>query len=63
MSAKSKNVSKIVSLADARHKKLLDEKEEKLAKMAERFEKALPNKATPVKDYLKSKKSKKNKRK
>ena len=53
---------KVVSIADARREKDLDRKEAKLAELAERFENALPTKATPVKDYLKSKKKKKKKR-
>lgn len=54
---------KVVSIADARNEKNLELKEEKLANMAERFERALPTKLTPVKDFLKSKKLKKNKKK
>lgn len=50
---------KVFSLEDARKDKDLDRKEEKLAAMAQRFENALPSKATPVKDYLKAKKKKK----
>jgi len=53
---------KVFSLEDARKDKDLDRKEEKLAAMAQRFENALPSKATPVKDYLKAKKKKKKKR-
>lgn len=53
---------KVVSIADARLEKDLDRKEAKLAELAERFENALPTKATPVKDYLKSKKKKKKKK-
>ena len=52
---------KVVSIADARNEKNLELKEEKLANMAERFERALPTKLTPVKDFLKSKKAKKKK--
>lgn len=57
------NSKKVVSLEEARHEKNLELKEEKLINMAERFERALPTKSTPVKDFLKAKKSKKNKNK
>lgn len=52
----------IVTLDFAREAKELERKEEKVAKMAERFEAALPNKATPVKDYLKKKRKAKKKK-
>jgi hypothetical protein len=55
--------NKIVSLDEARKEKHLSRKEEKLATMAEQFERALPTKLTPVKDFLKAKKRKKNKNK
>jgi hypothetical protein len=35
-------------------------KEKKVAEMRQRFAKALPDKPTPVKDYLKKKRAKKN---
>mgnify|MGYP000263799399 CR=1 FL=1 len=54
-----KKNKKVVSLADARRLKEHDRKEEKLGEMAERFEAALPTKATPVKDFLRKKKNKK----
>jgi hypothetical protein len=58
---------KVVSIADARREKEIERKEAKLADLAERFENAmpsiLPTKTSPVKDYLKSKKNKKNKNK
>jgi hypothetical protein len=58
--AKSK---KVVTLDSAREAKELERKEEKVATMAQRFEMALPSKASPVKDYLKKKrKAKKNKK-
>ncbi len=53
---KNKNV---ISLADARRSKEHDRKEEKLDEMAQRFEAAMPTKATPVKDFLRKKKNKK----
>ncbi len=53
---KSKNV---VSLADARRLKNHEVKEEKLDAMAQRFEDAMPTKATPIKDFLRKKKNKK----
>lgn len=54
---------KVVTLDAARKAKALERKEEKVADMAQRFEMALPTKATPVKDYLKKKrKAKKNKK-
>ena len=56
----SKNV---VSLDHARKEKALEQKEEKIAHMAQRFESFFPTKATPVKDYLKAKKRKKQKKK
>jgi hypothetical protein len=56
---------KVVSIADARREKNIEKKEAKLVELAERFETAFPSKLlskpTPVKDYLKSKKNKKNK--
>lgn len=53
----------VFSLEGAREAKEHERKEEKLAQMAQRFEQALPTKATPVKDYLKKKrKAKKNKK-
>lgn len=42
-----------------KHKRVLDEKEAKVEEMRQRFAKALPDKPTPVKDYLKKKKAKK----
>ncbi len=53
---KSKNV---VSLDEARRLKGHVDKEEKLDAMAQRFEAALPTKATPIKDFLRKKKNKK----
>lgn len=52
---------KVVSLEDARWAKAHQRKEEKVELMAQRFEQALPSKATPVKDYLKKKRQKKKK--
>jgi hypothetical protein len=54
---------KVVSLDEARKEKKLSHKEEKLASMAEQFERALPTKLTPIKDFLKAKKRKKDKKK
>jgi hypothetical protein len=54
---------KIVSLDDARKDKEHTRKEERLASMAEQFERALPTKLTPIKDFLKAKKRKKDKKK
>ena len=56
------NVKNVVSFEAAREAKELDRKEEKVASMAQRFEMALPTKATPVKDYLKKKRKAKNKK-
>jgi len=52
----------VITLDNARWKKEIERKEEKVDAMRERFEQAFPDKPTPVKDYLKSKKSKKKKR-
>jgi phage anti-repressor protein len=52
----------VVTLDTAREAKMLERKEERVAKMARRFEAALPNKATPVKDYLKKKRKAKKKK-
>jgi len=52
---------KVVSLDDARWAKEHEKKEEKVESLARRFEQAFPNKPTPVKDYLKKKRSKKKK--
>ncbi len=52
---------KVVSLADARRDKEHDRKEDALDAMAQRFEVAMPTKATPVKDFLRKKKNKKKK--
>lgn len=52
---------KVVSLDEARWAKEHQRKEEKVEQMAQRFEQALPTKATPVKDYLKKKRNKKKK--
>lgn len=41
------------------HKRVNDEKDAKFDEMRARFEKVLPNKATPVKDYLKKKRDRK----
>ncbi|NVK38981.1 MAG: tRNA (uracil-5-)-methyltransferase [Gammaproteobacteria bacterium] len=62
MTPESSN-NNVFSLDGAREAKEHDRKEEKLAKMAQRFEQALPTKATPVKDYLKKKRKAKNKKK
>ncbi|MGR6874520.1 hypothetical protein ACU6U9_20000 [Pseudomonas sp. HK3] len=56
------NSKKVVSLDSVREAKELDRKEEKVAAMAQRFEMALPTKATPIKDYLKKKRNAKNKK-
>lgn len=61
MTAETKT-NKVVSLDSAREAKELDRKEEKVASMAQRFEMALPTKATPIKDYLKKKRKAKNKK-
>jgi len=50
---------KVVSLDEARKERELDKKEERVENMAQRFETALPTKATPVKDFLKKKRKKK----
>ncbi|PIQ38995.1 MAG: tRNA (uracil-5-)-methyltransferase [Thalassolituus sp. CG17_big_fil_post_rev_8_21_14_2_50_53_8] len=42
-----------------RHARMHDEKEAKVEAMRERFAAALPDKKTPVKDYLKKKRAKK----
>jgi hypothetical protein len=52
----------VVALDDARWAKEHQRKEEKVEQLAQRFEQALPSKATPVKDYLKKKRTKKKKR-
>jgi hypothetical protein len=57
-----KKAKNVVSFETAREAKELDRKEEKVASMAQRFEMALPTKATPVKDYLKKKRKAKNKK-
>lgn len=41
------------------HKRVNDEKDAKFDDMRARFEKVLPTKATPVKDYLKKKRARK----
>lgn len=51
--------NKVVSLDEARWAKILEKKEEKVEEMAQRFETAMPTKATPVKDFLKKKRKKK----
>ena len=51
--------SKVVDMSDARWKKEHERKEEKVESMRKRFEQAFPDKPTPVKDYLKKKRSKK----
>ncbi|WP_028294120.1 hypothetical protein [Oceanobacter kriegii] len=47
--------------AGARHKheRMHRDKEEKVESLRERFEQALPDKKTPVKDYLRKKRAKK----
>jgi hypothetical protein len=50
---------KVVSLDEARWAKAHEKKEEKVEEMAQRFETAMPTKATPVKDFLKKKRKKK----
>lgn len=50
---------KVVSLDKARKAKALDKKEERVEEMAQRFETAMPTKATPIKDYLNKKRKKK----
>lgn len=52
----------VVTLDQARWKKELERKEEKVDEMRERFAQAFPDKPKPVKDYLNKKKSKKKKR-
>ncbi len=54
-----KKTKNVVSLDEARRLKGHVVKEEKLDAMAERFEAALPTKATPIKDFLRKKKNKK----
>lgn len=55
--------SKVVDFAKAgekhRHNRMNDEKEAKVESMRQRFAQALPDKPTPVKDYLRKKKAKK----
>ncbi len=58
-----KKDQKVVSLDHARWLKKHDEKEDKVTELAERFELALPSKATPVKDFLNNKRNKKKKNK
>lgn len=53
---------KVVSLDEARKAKVLNQKEERVEEMAQRFEIALPTKATPIKDYLNKKRKKKKPR-
>lgn len=62
MSDKKSSKSTVLDFESALKDKRLDEKEEKLANMAKRFEAALPTKATPVKDYLKKKRKNKHKK-
>jgi len=62
MSDKKPLKGAVLDFESALKDKRLDEKEEKLANMAKRFEAALPTKATPVKDYLKKKRKNKKKR-
>lgn len=45
-----------------KHKREHDDKEAKYAEMKQRFSAALPEKKTPVKDYLKKKRAKKGAR-
>lgn len=52
----------VVTLDQARWKKTIERKEDKVEAMRERFVQAFPDKPTPVKDFLNKKKSKKKKR-
>ena len=55
-----KNVVDFTKASDKlKHKRVLDDKEAKIADMRQRFANALPDKPTPVKDYLKKKRAKK----
>lgn len=54
--------SKVTTLDKARWKKRHQEKEEKVDALAERFANALPDKAKPVKGYLKKKRAKKKRK-
>jgi hypothetical protein len=55
----TKAKSNIVSMDKARWSKANERKDDIVDAMAQRFEAALPSKATPVKDYLKKKRAKK----
>lgn len=55
----SKAKNNVVSLDKARWSKEHERKDDIVDAMAQRFETALPSKATPVKDYLKKKRAKK----
>jgi len=55
----TKAKSNIVSMDKARWSKENERKDDIVDAMAQRFEAALPGKATPVKDYLKKKRAKK----
>jgi hypothetical protein len=55
----SKAKNNVVSLDKARWSKEHERKDDIVDAMAQRFEAALPSKATPVKDYLKKKRAKK----
>ncbi len=55
----SKAKDNVVSLDKARWSKEHSRKDDIIDAMAQRFEAALPSKATPVKDYLKKKRAKK----
>jgi len=58
--------SKVVDFARAgskfRHAREHEQKEARVEALRERFAQALPDKPTPVKDYLKKKRAKKKKR-
>ena len=59
MSDKSNVVSFDKAGEKHRHSRMHDAKEAKIEEMKNRFKAALPDKPTPVKDYLKKKRSKK----
>ncbi|WP_396589061.1 tRNA (uracil-5-)-methyltransferase [Bermanella sp. R86510] len=51
--------AKVATLDKAKWRRKHKQKDEKVEQLAERFAQALPDKATPVKDYLKKKRAKK----
>ena len=62
--AKSKQVIDFAKASQKhREDRAHNDKEEKVQSIRERFEKALPTKATPVKDFLRKKKARKKPKK